>query len=138
MLVACCLSSALVILSSCHSFAHSTTTSVVWYTRAIRPRRSSGDHMRLASTKLTQRALALLAACALALPQAGRAAPLPQAGGLDQPLMAANMCGAGDPGDVHFTLAATGDTFPHDNIQTVGEAQGYDYLFDHVRPFLKA
>jgi hypothetical protein len=83
--------------------------------------------------------LALLAAGALALSAvAGRAAPLPQAGALDQPLLAANMCGAGDPGDVHFTLAATGDTFPHENIQNVGEAQGYDYLFDHVRPFLKA
>src|SRR6266496_3538271 len=57
---------------------------------------------------------------------------------LDQPLLAANMCGAGDPGDVQFTIAATGDTFPHENIQAVGEAQGYDYLFDDVRPFLQA
>jgi hypothetical protein len=48
------------------------------------------------------------------------------------------MCGAGDPGDIHFTLAATGDTFPHENIQAAAEAQGYDYLFDRVRPFLKA
>jgi poly-gamma-glutamate capsule biosynthesis protein CapA/YwtB (metallophosphatase superfamily) len=94
--------------------------------------------MRLAPTKLARRALALLAAGALALPVAGRAAPLAQGGGLDQPLLAANMCGAGDPGHIHFTLAATGDTFPHENIQNVGEAQGYDYLFDHVRPFLKA
>ena len=69
-----------------------------------------------------------------------RAAPfITQRGdGLDTPLMAANMCGTGDPKDTHFTLAATGDTFPHENIQAVGEAQGYDYLFDHVRPFLKA
>jgi Bacterial capsule synthesis protein PGA_cap len=95
--------------------------------------------MRLAPTKPDWRALALLVAGALALSAAvGRAAPLPQAGALEQPLLAANMCGAGDPGDVHFTLAATGDTFPHENIQQVGEAQGYDYLFDHVRPFLKA
>jgi hypothetical protein len=97
-----------------------------------------GDHMRLASTKPARRILALLVAGALVLPAAGRAAPLPQAGALDQPLLAANICGAGDPGEIHFTLAATGDTFPHENIQNAGEAQGYDYLFDHVRPFLKA
>jgi poly-gamma-glutamate synthesis protein (capsule biosynthesis protein) len=97
--------------------------------------------MRLARTKLARRAAALLlAAAALAAPApAGRAAPPPQRDdGLDQPLLAANMCGAGDPGDIHFTFAATGDTFPHENIQYVAEAQGYDYLFDHVRPFLKA
>ncbi len=58
--------------------------------------------------------------------------------GLDMPLLAANMCGDGNPGDTHFTFAATGDTFPHENIQAVGEAQGYDYLFDYVRPFLQA
>jgi hypothetical protein len=68
-----------------------------------------------------------------------RAAPTTQrADGLDTPLLAANMCGAGDPGDIHFTLAATGDTFPHENIQAAAEAQGYDYLFERVRPFLKA
>src|SRR5689334_8065946 len=94
--------------------------------------------MRMAPTKLARCVLALLAVGALALPAASRAAPLPQAGGLDQPLLAANMCGAGGPGDFQFTLAATGDTFPHENIQNVGENQGYDYLFDHVRPFLKA
>src|SRR5215212_809877 len=94
--------------------------------------------MRLAPTKLARRAFALLVAGALALPAAGHAASLPQAGALDQPLLAANMCGAGDPGDIHFTLAATGDTFPHENIQNVGETQGYDYLFDYLRPFLKA
>jgi hypothetical protein len=94
--------------------------------------------MRLAATKPARRVFALLVAGALMLPAVGRAAPVHQAGALDQPLLAANMCGAGDPGDVHFTLAATGDTFPHENIQNVGEAQGYDYLFDHVRPFLKA
>src|SRR5690349_8640894 len=86
---------------------HSTISSAVWYTRATHPM-IPGDHMRLAPTKLARRALALLAAGVLALPQAGRAAPLPQASGLDQPLLAANMCGAGDPGDTHFTLAATG------------------------------
>ncbi|MBX0329853.1 CapA family protein [Oscillochloris sp. ZM17-4] len=58
------------------------------------------------------------------------------AGGLEGPLPAANMCGAGDGAE--FTLAATGDTFPHENIQAVGEAQGYDVLFDGVRPFLQA
>jgi hypothetical protein len=96
--------------------------------------------MRLALPKPARRAAALLLAVALVLPAApGRAARLLQRGdGLDQPLLAANMCGAGDPGDTHFTLAATGDTFPHENIQNVAEAQGYDYLFDHVRPFLKA
>src|SRR5512134_2022251 len=96
--------------------------------------------MRLASTNLARRASALLLVAALALPAAAsRAAPPLQRGdGLDAPLLAANMCGAGDPGDTHFTLAATGDTFPHENIQYVADAQGYDYLFDHVRPFLKA
>ena len=50
-----------------------------------------------------------------------RAMPPPQrADRLDQPLLGANMCGAGDPGDVQFTLAATGDTFPHENIQAFG------------------
>ena len=58
--------------------------------------------------------------------------------GLDQPLLSTNMCGAGDPDDVQFTLAATGDTFPHENIQAAAEAQGYGWLFDHVRPFLQA
>jgi poly-gamma-glutamate capsule biosynthesis protein CapA/YwtB (metallophosphatase superfamily) len=54
------------------------------------------------------------------------------------PLADWNRCGAGDPADVHFTFAATGDTFPHMNIQAVGEAQGYDVLFDYLRPFLQA
>ncbi len=58
--------------------------------------------------------------------------------GLDTPLWAANLCGPGDGAEVHFTLAATGDTFPHENIQAVGEAQGYGVLFDAVRPFLQA
>jgi hypothetical protein len=58
--------------------------------------------------------------------------------GLDTPLPTANMCGPGDADAVHFTLAATGDTFPHENIQAVGEAEGYDVLFDAVRPFLQA
>jgi hypothetical protein len=58
--------------------------------------------------------------------------------GLDTPLRAANLCGPGDGSEIHFTLAATGDTFPHENIQAVGEAQGYDVLFDAVRPFLQS
>jgi hypothetical protein len=58
--------------------------------------------------------------------------------GLDTPLRSANLCGPGDGSEVHFTLAATGDTFLHENIQAVGEAQGYDVLFDAVRPFLQA
>ncbi|HEU5090288.1 MAG TPA: CapA family protein, partial [Roseiflexaceae bacterium] len=58
--------------------------------------------------------------------------------GLDQPLRQANWCGVERPGDVRFTLAATGDTFPHENIQYVGETAGYATLFDHIRPFLKA
>lgn len=57
---------------------------------------------------------------------------------LDSPLVDANICGAGDMQDTHFTLAATGDTLLHMNIQAVAEAQGYDYLFDHVRPYLQA
>lgn len=56
----------------------------------------------------------------------------------DTPLLTANMCGAGPPDDVHFSFAATGDVFPHINIQMVAESVGYDYLFDHVRPFLQA
>ena len=58
--------------------------------------------------------------------------------GLDQPLLGANRCGAGADATPTFTLAATGDTFPHENIQAVGEAQGYATLFDEVRPFLQA
>jgi poly-gamma-glutamate capsule biosynthesis protein CapA/YwtB (metallophosphatase superfamily) len=57
--------------------------------------------------------------------------------GLDTPLMGTNLCGSGLPGEVHFTLAATGDTFPHETIQAVAEQKGYDYLFDRVSPFLK-
>ncbi|HMQ34451.1 MAG TPA: CapA family protein, partial [Chloroflexaceae bacterium] len=77
----------------------------------------------------------LLALALLGLPAPARAQ---RADGLDQPLMAANLCGPGDGGETHFTIAATGDTFPHENIQAVGEAQGYDVLFDYVRPFLQA
>jgi poly-gamma-glutamate synthesis protein (capsule biosynthesis protein) len=82
----------------------------------------------------------LLAAGAVSLAGPAIAAqPPPERGdGLDAPLLAANICGADAPGDVHFTLAATGDTFPHENIQAAAEAQGYDYLFERVRPFLKA
>ena len=57
--------------------------------------------------------------------------------GLDQPLLSLNRCGSGDPGETHFTLAATGDTFPHRNTQARAEVQGYDWLFDEVRPFLQ-
>ena len=83
--------------------------------------------------------LVLLAApLALHVPR-GRAAPLPpRPDGLDTPLLAANLCGADAPGETHFTLAATGDIFPHDKIQAAGEAHGYDYLFDYVRPYLHA
>ena len=58
--------------------------------------------------------------------------------GLDQPILATNRCGDGLPGEVHFTIAATGDTFPHENIQNMAEANGYDYLFDYLRPYLRA
>jgi hypothetical protein len=57
---------------------------------------------------------------------------------LDAALAQGDDCGDGVPGAVEFVLAATGDTFPHENIQAVGEAQGYDVLFEHVRPFLRA
>lgn len=77
--------------------------------------------------------VALLATAPLVQP-----AHAQRADGLDQPLFAANMCGPGDSAETHFTLAATGDTFPHENIQAVGEARGYDLLFDYVRPFLQA
>jgi hypothetical protein len=50
----------------------------------------------------------------------------------------ANRCGTNEPGAVHFTLAFTGDMFLHENIQAVGESEGYDVLFDQVRPFLQA
>lgn len=79
----------------------------------------------------------LLLTLLVALPPGGRARAQ-RADGLDQPLLAANLCGAGDGSEVHFTIAATGDTFPHENIQAVGESQGYDVLFDAVRPFLQA
>jgi poly-gamma-glutamate synthesis protein (capsule biosynthesis protein) len=85
--------------------------------------------------RLIRAVLLLAAVVALCGPGAARAQ---RADGLDQPLAAANSCGAGDGTEAHFTIAATGDTFPHENIQAVGEAQGYDVLFDHVRPFLQA
>jgi hypothetical protein len=77
----------------------------------------------------------LVAILALGAPSPARAQ---RADGLDQPLALANSCGAGDGGETSFTIAATGDTFPHENIQAVGEAQGYDVLFDYVRPYLQA
>jgi poly-gamma-glutamate capsule biosynthesis protein CapA/YwtB (metallophosphatase superfamily) len=85
--------------------------------------------------RLNRAALLLAVVVALSGPGAARAQ---RADGLDQPLATANSCGAGDGAETYFTIAATGDTFPHENIQAVGEAQGYDVLFDHVRPFLQA
>lgn len=72
--------------------------------------------------------------------QARQSQQLPEQS-LEQPLRQANWCGIGwdsQNGDVEFTLAATGDSFPHENIQYVGETAGYDTLFDHIRPFLQA
>lgn len=83
-------------------------------------------------------ALALAAAHPLAAPDTTATPRALREDQLDTPLLAANMCGAGDAGDVHFTIAATGDTFPHENIQAAAEANGYDWLFDHLRPFLQA
>jgi hypothetical protein len=82
--------------------------------------------------------LRLLALAVLLCAGATPAGAQERGDGLDQPLRQANWCGAARPGDAHFTLAATGDTFPHENIQAVGEAQGYESLFDHIRPFLRA
>ncbi|MEI8166687.1 MAG: CapA family protein [Chloroflexales bacterium] len=78
----------------------------------------------------------LIALAALLAPPAPVRAQ--RADSLDQPLLGANFCGPGDRSETPFTLAATGDTFPHENIQAVGEAQGYATLFDDVRPFLQA
>jgi poly-gamma-glutamate capsule biosynthesis protein CapA/YwtB (metallophosphatase superfamily) len=87
----------------------------------------------------TRLALATLAICALLFPlRAAQAQEGPRPDGLDQPLLAANMCGGDAPGDTQFTIAATGDLFPHENIQAFAESAGYDALFDHVRPFLQA
>jgi poly-gamma-glutamate capsule biosynthesis protein CapA/YwtB (metallophosphatase superfamily) len=85
--------------------------------------------------RLARAALLLALAALVAAPAPARAQ---RADGLDQPLLAANQCGAADGSEAHFVIAATGDTFPHENIQAVGEAQGYDTLFDYVRPFLQA
>jgi len=54
--------------------------------------------------------------------------------GLDTELELPDLCGKGG---TEFIFAATGDTFPHENIQAVGQRKGYDYLFDYVRPYLK-
>lgn len=85
--------------------------------------------------RLIRAVLLLAVAALLAAPAPARAQ---RADGLDQPLLAANQCGPGDGSETQFVIAATGDTFPHENIQAVGEAQGYDVLFDYVRPFLQA
>ncbi|NJP05934.1 MAG: CapA family protein [Chloroflexaceae bacterium] len=82
--------------------------------------------------------LTLVMGLLLSSPHQVRALSLGQATDFDSPLMSTNFCGNGQPGDTHFTFAATGDTFPHITIQQVAEVQGYDYLFDHIRPFLQA
>lgn len=87
---------------------------------------------------LSRRIAALLIAGLLAAGPLGRPAQAQETYGLDGPLPGANSCGAGDAGEAHFTIAATGDTFPHENIQAAGEANGYDWLFDRVRPYLRA
>ena len=84
--------------------------------------------------RLIRAALLLALAALLAAPPLARAQ---RPDGLDQSLPAANLCGPGDGSETYFTIAATGDTFPHENIQAVGESQGYDVLFDQVRPFLQ-
>jgi hypothetical protein len=86
---------------------------------------------------MRRRAL-LLALLLLALTSFAPSVAAQGADGLDTPLTQANSCGPGRDDDVHFTIAATGDTFPHENIQNVAEANGYDYLFDYVRPYLQA
>lgn len=98
------------------------------------------DVMRLSTTffMIYHRLLILLLLVGL-MPGIAPARALAQrTDGLDQPLTELNRCGPGDGSETHFTLAATGDTFPHENIQAVGEAQGYAALFEHVRPFLQA
>ncbi|NWJ94263.1 MAG: CapA family protein [Chloroflexi bacterium] len=58
---------------------------------------------------------------------------------LTKPLPSFNSCGAGSAvGDTYFTLAAVGDLLLHYNIINTADRQGYDYLFDKVRPFLQA
>lgn len=51
------------------------------------------------------------------------------------PISGLNRCGSG--AETNFTLAAVGDILLHMYIQDVAERQGYDYLFDRVRPFLQ-
>ncbi len=58
---------------------------------------------------------------------------------LTGPLPAFNSCGVGSAaGDTNFTIAAVGDLLLHYNIIDTANRQGYDYLFDKVRPFLQA
>lgn len=77
--------------------------------------------------------------CLVLLPlPAAHAHTSSQASSFDQPLLMVNRCGSGIAGETHFTIVATGDTFPHENIQAVGESQGYDSLFEHIRPYLQA
>lgn len=64
-----------------------------------------------------------------------RAAPDPAPLTPTSPILSLNRCGGGDATD--FTLAAVGDILLHSNIQATAETQGYDTLFDRVRPFLQ-
>ncbi len=52
------------------------------------------------------------------------------------PITGLNSCGSGQ--ETNFTLAAVGDILLHMYIQNVAEQQGYNYLFDKVRPFLQS
>jgi len=80
----------------------------------------------------------VLCCLALVVP-AVHAAPISQRpDGLDAPLPSTDNCGTGGPGEAYFTLVATGDTFPHENIQAAAEANGYDWPFERVRPFLQS
>jgi hypothetical protein len=82
-----------------------------------------------------RRAAVLALALLLTSATAGIALALPS---LDQPLTLPDRCPGPGESTLHVTIAATGDTFPHENIQQVGAAQGFDVLFDGVRPFLRA
>lgn len=53
------------------------------------------------------------------------------------PLHPASLCETEDTDGVHFTIAATGDTLLHRNIQYVAEQNSYDYLFDHIRTYIQ-
>lgn len=61
-----------------------------------------------------------------------------QTSDFNTPLQPATMCEPAAPDDVHFTIAATGDTLLHRNIQYVAEQNSYDYLFDYIRFYIQA